>query len=199
MPQATPASTPTPAAIVPQSTVLPGQPADYRGEPATHSPPGRTRRVVSFLLGALTGGVIGIGATFTATTLTEVDHPVTPSVAATVITIQNKVALGSDRLVEDTTPAYLSARPEPFCASHGCKVAGTEVSSNAMFVAVCYLQGIEMFNYNLDSSESKTNPNRVVSSRWYRAVLPDGRSGYISEVYLTPGSRGGLGLPVCGT
>jgi hypothetical protein len=54
-----------------------------------------------------------------------------------------------------------------------------------------------MFNYNLDSSESKQNPHRAVSTRWYRAMLHDGRRGYISEVYIAAADRGGKGLPNC--
>lgn len=116
---------------------------------------------------------------------------------AAVITVQNKVALGANRLIEDTTPAYLSARPAPFCATHGCKVPGTDVSSGAMLVAVCYVRGAEMFNYNLDSSEAKHNPNRADSTLWYKIVMPNRRSGYLSEVYVVPPDRGGKGLPTC--
>lgn len=39
---------------------------------------------------------------------------------------------------------------------------------------------------------------RAESDLWYRASFPDGRSGYVSEVYLSGASRGGLGLPDCG-
>lgn len=114
-----------------------------------------------------------------------------------VIRVQNKVALGPSHLIEDTTPAYLSIRTTPFCASNGCKVSGTDMTSGALLVAVCHINGTEMFNYNLDSSESKQNPNRADSVLWYRAVLPDGQSGYISEVYIAPADRGGKGLAVC--
>lgn len=117
--------------------------------------------------------------------------------SAVVITVQNKVALGTDRLIEDTTPAYLSTKPAPSCARSGCKVSGTDVGSGAMLVAVCYTRGVEMFNYNLDSSESKINPNRADSTLWYRSVFPDGRLGYISEVYVVPADRGGKGLARC--
>ncbi len=118
-------------------------------------------------------------------------------VNSAVITVQNKVALGDKGLVEDATPAYLSSEPTPFCASYGCKVAGTEVGSGALLVAVCYVHGEEMFNYNLDAAESRSNPHRPASSLWYKVMFPGGESGYIAEVYIEPADRGGEGLPVC--
>lgn len=121
----------------------------------------------------------------------------TPAQTATVITVQNKIALGADRLIEDTTPAYLSTKTAPFCARDGCKVPGTEMASGVMLVSICHVDGTEMFNYNLDSSESKQNPHRAGSLLWYRTVLHDGRTGYISEVYVLPEDRGGKGLPIC--
>jgi len=117
--------------------------------------------------------------------------------AVIVVTVQNKVAPGPSQLIEDSTPAYLSTKAMPYCANNGCKVPGTEVSSGARLVAVCYINGAEMVNYNLDSSESKQNPHRADSTLWYRAVFPDGRSGYISEIYIMPADRGGKGLPIC--
>ncbi len=66
-----------------------------------------------------------------------------------------------------------------------------------MLIATCYIRGVEMFNYDLNSTESKTNPYRVRSALWYKAAWPDGRSGYISEVYVAPEDRDGLGLPAC--
>ncbi|WP_226367282.1 hypothetical protein [Pseudonocardia sp. ICBG162] len=65
-----------------------------------------------------------------------------------------------------------------------------------MLPATCTVVGERMWNYNLDSPVAH-NPHRVESELWYRVTWPDGRSGYLSEVYLEPGSRGGLGLPAC--
>lgn len=42
------------------------------------------------------------------------------------------------------------------------------------------------------------DPHRADSDLWYRAAFPDGRSGYLSEVYVNGEDRGGLGLPSCG-
>ena len=44
---------------------------------------------------------------------------------------------------------------------------------------------------------SRDNPHRAHSTLWYRARFPDGRAGFLSEVYVDPASRGGLGLPDC--
>lgn len=128
-------------------------------------------------------------------------HAPTPGTVTepVLIEVQNKVALGADKLLEDRGPAYLSAVPEPYCASQGCRLADTDVWSGALLVATCQTHGAFMVNYNLDSSEVRDNPHRVASTLWYLAVWPDGREGFISEVYLTSASRGGLGLPVCAT
>jgi lambda repressor-like predicted transcriptional regulator len=118
-------------------------------------------------------------------------------VAAAVVTVQNKVALGATELVEDTSPAYLSAEPVAYCSRRGCRMEGTDVASGALLVAVCHVRGERMWNYNLDSPAAD-NPHRAASDLWYRLAWPDGRRGYLSEVYLDPASRGGLGLPQCG-
>lgn len=113
------------------------------------------------------------------------------------VVVQNKVAVGADQLIEDSSPSYLSSRPVSRCANRGCKIPGTDLYSDAVLVVDCAVTGASMSNYNLDASESRDNLHRVTSALWYRASYPDGRTGYISEVYLTAGSRGGLGLPTC--
>jgi len=114
-----------------------------------------------------------------------------------VIIVQNKVAIGPSSLTEDVTPAYLSTRAEPACANNGCMVTGTRMWSGAILYATCQLQGIPMTNEDLASPGIKHNPGGVTSALWYRAQTRAGRTGYISEVYLTPASRGGLHLPHC--
>jgi len=163
-------------------------------DPAVPAPAPRGRApilvaAVAALVGALVAGVV----VYLVTRPAEV--PV-PAAATAVVTVQNKVALGAADLVEDTGPAYLSSRPEPFCGRAGCKLEGTDVVSGALLPATCTVTGTEMVNYNLDSPADE-NPHRVRSTLWYRLAWPDGRAGYLSEVYLEPASRGGLGLPAC--
>ena len=66
-----------------------------------------------------------------------------------------------------------------------------------MFAAVCQLTGDAMTNADLTSTNIGQNPNVASSALWLGAPAPDGRVGYISEVYLAPAYRGGLGLPPC--
>lgn len=148
---------------------------------------------VSIALG--TGAAVGFG--FSRMHNDDKVADADPRAASTVITVQNKVAMGRDRLMEDSTPAYLSAKAAPYCARDGCKVAGTEMASGAKVVAVCHAIGTEMFNYNLDSAESRSNPNGADSALWYRVVWPDGRAGYLAEVYVVPADRGGKSLKAC--
>jgi transcriptional regulator with XRE-family HTH domain len=113
------------------------------------------------------------------------------------VEIQNKVALGANDLREDVTPVYLSSRTIGSCSKHGCKIEGTEMTSGVLVVATCQTTGAELVNYNLDSPDSAKNPNIARSTLWYQVALPDGRVGYISEVYLLPRDRGVLGLETC--
>lgn len=170
------------------------EPVPVRERPAARRGP-RLLPVGLFVAGLCLGG----GATW----LLTGDGSESPAAAsgepvpAAVITVQNMVAQGPDQLIEDATPSFLSTTTQPYCANADCKLGGSEAATGAKFVAVCQVTGTEMFNYNLDSSESRNNPHRASSSLWYMAKLPDGRAGYISEVYIAPEDRGGKGLPEC--
>ncbi|GAA4784504.1 hypothetical protein GCM10023200_17690 [Actinomycetospora chlora] len=174
-----PASTPVPAPAPP--------------DPAPASPPRRSarRRAEIAAFAVLVVLVAGL-ATALAVVLAA-----RPAPTRTVV-VQNRVAIGPGGLVEDSTPSYLGTRPVAYCARQpGCKIPGTEVGSGATFVAVCQLSGDAITNADLTSTSIGQNPNAAVSALWLGARAPDGRIGYISEVYLAPPYRGGLGLPPC--
>jgi hypothetical protein len=113
------------------------------------------------------------------------------------VVVQNMIAVGQTALIEDSDPAYLSTRPVPRCRLNGCMIPDTILKTGTAVVATCQLQGTWMTNFNLDSTEVRSNPHRAESTLWYRLVLPDGRAGSLSEVYVTAASRGGLNLPTC--
>ncbi|HEY2225627.1 helix-turn-helix transcriptional regulator [Actinomycetospora sp.] len=162
-------------------------------EPA---PPRRGRAV---LVAAVVAGVLVVGAVgFVLGRVTVPGPPVLPQTVE-AIEVQNMVALGPDRLVEDRTPAYLSTEALAYCASpdRSCKVPGTEMASGAAVVANCWTPGQMMWNWDLSDPTAQSNPYRVRSDRWYRASFPDGRTGYLSEVYVVRGDRGGRELPQC--
>jgi hypothetical protein len=112
-----------------------------------------------------------------------------------VVVVQNKWAGGTGELVEYDTPTYLSPQPKR-CVEHSCAVDGTDMSSGALLPVTCQIDGDQRYNYNVDINLSK-NPNKVISTLYYRGVFPNGRTGYISEVRVVASSRGGLGLPKC--
>jgi hypothetical protein len=112
------------------------------------------------------------------------------------IVIQNKVAIGPTDLTEDTTPAYLSTKPQPFCARYRCEVRGTDMWSGADLQAICVVRGIQMTNEDKQTPGIARNKGGVTTSLWYWAAMPNGITGYISEVYVTPASRN-LALPAC--
>ncbi len=92
----------------------------------------RFRRSASYALAILAGALVGSVITVIVTTGSESPppHQTTPVALHTsgpmVITVQNKVALGAAQLIEDTTPAYLSTKPVPYCTRLGCRMLGTE-------------------------------------------------------------------------
>jgi hypothetical protein len=113
-----------------------------------------------------------------------------------VIVIQNNEATGPATLTEDTTPAYLSTMPDPFCAVNKYEVPGTQMWSGAVLQALCGTRGVQMTNEDLQSPGISRNRSGVTSSLWYWAEMPTGTKGYISEVYIIPGDRDLL-LPAC--
>ncbi|MFD4675450.1 helix-turn-helix domain-containing protein [Lentzea sp. NPDC058450] len=164
------------------------------------APPAPPRRpALTTAAAALTAATL---ATVTTLLLTQ-DSTATPQQTTQPTTrpmaleVQNKVALGATDLREDTTPVYLSTKTVGSCARNNCKLEGTEVTSGALLVATCHTTGAELVNYNLDAPDSKSNPNAARSTLWYRVRTPNGISGYLSEVYVLPRDRGGLGLPPC--
>ncbi|MCA1604321.1 MAG: hypothetical protein LC775_02300 [Acidobacteria bacterium] len=113
------------------------------------------------------------------------------------VVVQNKYATGPSSLLEDSSFAYLSTSSEPYCSRRGCKVDGTDMKSGVPLPVDCWLEGEEMTNQDTTSSGIEQNPHGVTSRLWYRGIWPDGRTGYLSEVYVEPRYRGGLGLPRC--
>lgn len=154
-----------------------------------------SKRRPSWLV-AIGGMVVVAGVSATVTGLAVGHQGTRRSTLATVI-VQDKVAIGSSKLLEDSTPAYLSSRPVPFCSRLGCEIKGTDMNSGAPLPVSCWVRGAQMTNENTESPGISRNPHDANSSRWYRGIWPNGKSGYLSEVYIEPKYRGGLGLPRC--
>lgn len=159
------------------------------------APPGRTarRRAEIAVLAVLVALVAGLATALVLVVAAAPDPPVSRTVV-----VQNRVAIGDGALVEDRSPSYLSSRPVARCANiPGCKIPGTEVGTGFTLVAVCQMTGEVITNADVTSPNIGQNPNAAVSELWLGARAPGGRVGYISEVYLAPAYRGGLGLPPC--
>ena len=171
----------------------PAAPPEHESAPGPPTAPRTTRRRVEIaVFAALVVLVVGLATALVVVLASP------PAVETRTVVVQNKVAIGEGRLVEDRTPSYLGERPVARCANlPGCKIPGTDVGTGATFVAVCQLTGESITNADLTSTSIGQNPNAAVSELWLGARAPDGRVGYISEVYLAPAYRGGLGLPLC--
>jgi hypothetical protein len=122
-----------------------------------------------------------------------------PDAPGRVVEVQNQIAIGDDGLIEDPNgPAYLSTKPQPKCSQHNCKIDGTDMQTGALLVVVCQIpNGASMVNYNTQVNDAQNNSHKAQSARWYQGRFPDGRTGYLSEIFIAPKHRGGLGLPTC--
>lgn len=124
------------------------------------------------------------------------DQPL-PAPAGVTLTVYNKVTNGPTEMREDT-PAFLSSAPRNFCRRDGCVVPGTDRGSGGSLApAVCQVTSVRTTNGHDGSAADDGNPGLFSSFLWYGVRLSDGTLGYISEVWITPAQRGGLGLPGC--
>lgn len=120
-----------------------------------------------------------------------------PSAPRVVLTVDNRVTNGLG-MREDTAPARLTTKPWIYCGSRGCNIDGTERGTGGQYdAAVCTTFGERTTNGNDSSAADDANPLRFESTRYYGVRLADGTFGLISEVWITPSQRGGLGLPGC--
>jgi hypothetical protein len=123
--------------------------------------------------------------------------PSTPESPSTrQLTVFDKVTNGPTQVREDT-PAYLSTVTQNKCRQNGCMLPGTEVTSGATVTAECQTQGARTTNGEDKSGIDDANPQLTQSTLWYGARWPDGRFGYISEIWISAAERGGLGLRNC--
>ncbi|MDG4757182.1 hypothetical protein [Micromonospora sp. WMMD710] len=171
LPNANPAPTvkPTAAAPLPTLTVPPLRPLPTTQTPKRQTPP-------------------------------QAPSPPPPPPQAPVqvaLTVHNLATRGATGMGEDPVPAYLTTYPERSCSKKGCNIGGTDRRTGDTYKpAVCQTQGPRTTNGNDSDPADDTNPQLYTSTRYYGVRL-DGRVGYISEVWIQPSQRGGLGLPQC--
>jgi len=123
--------------------------------------------------------------------------PSTPAPARRLLTVDNRVTNGMG-MREDATPARLTTKPWIRCSSRGCNLGGTERGTGGTYdAAVCQTTGERTTNGHDSSAADDANPNRFESTRYYGIRMSNGTFGYVSEVWIRAGDRGGLGLPTC--
>lgn len=114
------------------------------------------------------------------------------------LTIDNLVAFGLT-MREDKQPVVLTSRPWIDCGPRGCNVPGTVRWTGDVYDgAVCQAQGDTMRNGNGVAGRGADRGNRssVESKLYYGVRLRNGKTGFVSEVWVR--ERGGQALPVCG-
>lgn len=112
------------------------------------------------------------------------------------VVVYNKVTNGPTQMREDV-PAYLSTVPRNYCKRDGCALPGTDMVTGHRIVAICQTTGARTTNGWDANPSDDSNPGLFESTRWYLMRWPDGRTGYLSEVWVAPEHRGGLGLRTC--
>ncbi|MFC8374017.1 hypothetical protein ACFUIT_39770 [Streptomyces sp. NPDC057239] len=123
--------------------------------------------------------------------------PVAPTTIT--VTVDNRVTNGPTQMREDTDhPAYLSTRPVKKCKAQQptCNVPG-DLTSGDRLIAVCQTSGDRITNGEDRNPDDDNNRGLDESTLWYRLRAPDGRTGYLSVIWLAGSDRGGLGLPTC--
>jgi hypothetical protein len=110
-----------------------------------------------------------------------------------ILTVSNLVTSGT-HMTEDRDPAVLSGKPSPTC----CAVKDTARRTGDHYdAAVCQTKGVYDTNGNDNSSLDDRDPDLAQSDLYYGVLLPDGRFGFTSDVWVVKSQRGGLGLPEC--
>lgn len=121
--------------------------------------------------------------------------PTPPPSTDRTVTVDNRVTNGMG--MREDTPGYLSSVTQNFCKRDGCALLGTDMGSGARITATCQTTGARTTNGHDSDASDDANPGLYSSTRWYRIRWSDGRSGYLSEVWLSAADRGGAGLPGC--
>jgi len=114
-----------------------------------------------------------------------------------VIRVYNKVTSGL-KMREDTNPVTLTTKPAAFCGARNCVIPGTNRETGGTYdAAVCQRKGEEITNGDDTRKVDDNNPGLFTSRRYYGVRLDEDTFGYVSEVWIDPKDRGGLGLPTC--
>lgn len=114
-----------------------------------------------------------------------------------ILRVYNKVTSGPERMREDIEPVTLSTKPVAFCGGRDVCIEETERETGGTYdAAVCQREGEAITNGQDTGGSDDDNPG-LFTSKLYYGVRLDDTFGYVSEVWIDPEDRGGLGLPPC--
>jgi hypothetical protein len=123
--------------------------------------------------------------------------PTTPLPSSRTLTVYNRVTNGPSAMREDT-PSYLSSVTQNFCRTRGCMLSGTDVlNTGSTVTAECWALGDRTTNGQDNSAGDDSNPGLYETRLWYLIAWPDGRKGWLSEVWIQASERHGAGLARC--
>jgi hypothetical protein len=124
------------------------------------------------------------------------NNPPPPAPTGRQVVIQNMVLNGPTAMVEGDPPIYFSTQMRAVCRLNGCMVPDSWMNSGTVITVTCQAQGPQMTNSNLHDPSDDSNPGLATSTLWYQGS-GNGKSGWISEIWIRADGRGGLGLPGC--
>lgn len=169
--------------------------------------PSLARRLVSagpaalaLVVGVVAGSVVDSGQGGTTAQQAEAADtvaagaPQLPRFSRTV-SVMNQVTSGLEML--EDTPSYLSTMTASGCKRDGCALEGTDVGTGDELTATCQTLGPRVTNGDDTTTADDANPALADSRLWYGIRWPDGRFGFLSEVWLHADDHGGLELPLC--
>lgn len=146
----------------------------------------------TFLLGVVAGPVIDSGRSGDSSQQAQAAD--TPGFSRPV-SVFNKITSGLE--MKEDTPSYLSSMPASFCKRDGCALENTDVSTGDELTATCQTLGPRVTNGDNTTPSDDANPALADSRLWYGIRWPDGRFGFLSEVWVHADDQGGLELPLC--
>lgn len=115
-----------------------------------------------------------------------------------VLQVDNRVTEGM-KMAEDPSRTSLTTKAIAFCGKRGCNIPNTERQTGDSYdAAVCQRRGEVITNGNKGSPIDDKNPLLDSSDIYYGVKLKATDTfGYVSEIWIAPHQRGGLGLPRC--
>jgi hypothetical protein len=109
--------------------------------------------------------------------------------------VHNMVTNGASEMAPASDPVVLTPVPRYPCDCDEAYVS-PPLANDHELIASCFAVGTRVTNGNDGDPVDDHNPGLVESTRWYKVDWGTAE-GWISEAWVRPAERGGLGLETC--